>query len=103
MKVETGIAKGRKMTSSKSIRTDVTDAGAKWEDSPAVGVITSRSPGDLEASSAKIIEEFKEAAVRTQCSIGRQTGRCRVDWDGGSAVRGLSFQHEQRIRQRAGR
>jgi deglycase len=61
--VETGIAKGRKMTSYKSIKTDVINAGAKWEDSQVVadqGVITSRNPGDLEAFSAKIIEEVRE-------------------------------------------
>ena len=59
--IETGIAKGRKMTSYKSIKTDVANAGAKWEDSEVVvdqGVITSRNPGDLEAFSAKIIEEM---------------------------------------------
>ena len=61
--VETGIAKGRKMTSYKSIKTDVANAGAQWEDSAVVtdnGVITSRNPGDLEAFSAKIIEEVRE-------------------------------------------
>ena len=31
--IETGIAKGRRMTSFKSIKTDVANAGAKWEDS----------------------------------------------------------------------
>jgi protease I len=58
--IETGLAKGRKMTSYKSIKTDVKNAGAKWEDSEVVfdkGVITSRHPGDLNAFSAKIIEE----------------------------------------------
>jgi protease I len=61
--IETGIAKGRKMTSYKSIKTDVMNAGAKWEDSEVVvnnGVITSRNPGDLNAFSAKIIEEVRE-------------------------------------------
>jgi protease I len=61
--IETDIAKGRKMTSFKSIKTDVINAGGKWEDSEVVvdqGVITSRNPGDLKAFSAKIIEEVKE-------------------------------------------
>ena len=61
--IETGLAKGRKMTSYKSIKTDVINAGAKWEDASVVtdnGVITSRNPGDLEDFSAKIIEEVRE-------------------------------------------
>ena len=61
--VETGIARGRRMTSYKSIKTDVANAGAKWEDSEVVvdqGLITSRNPGDLKAFSAKIIEEVRE-------------------------------------------
>jgi protease I len=61
--IETGIAKGRRMTSYHSIKTDVINAGAKWEDSPVVtddGIVTSRNPGDLEDFSRKIIEEVRE-------------------------------------------
>jgi len=61
--IETGLANGRRMTSYKSIKTDVINAGAKWEDSSVVtdnGVITSRNPGDLEDFSKKIIEEVRE-------------------------------------------
>jgi len=61
--IESGIAKGKSMTSYHSIKTDVINAGAKWEDAAVVtdnGVITSRNPDDLDAFSAKIIEEVRE-------------------------------------------
>jgi protease I len=61
--IESGIAKGKSMTSYHSMKTDVINAGAKWEDSAVVtdaGVITSRNPDDLDAFSAKIIEEVCE-------------------------------------------
>jgi protease I len=61
--IEAGVIKGRKCTSYHSIKTDVINAGGNWRDETVVtdkGLITSRNPGDLEAFSAKIIEEVQE-------------------------------------------
>ena len=57
--IEAGAAKGRRVTSYGSIRTDVVNAGGNWLDEAVVtdqGIITSRSPADLEPFVAKIIE-----------------------------------------------
>ena len=61
--VETGIVKGRRVTSYNSMKTDVINAGGKWEDSQVVsdqGLVTSRNPSDLPAFCDKIIEEVLE-------------------------------------------
>jgi protease I len=55
------------LTSYKSIRKDIVNAGGKWVDREVVvdqGIITSRSPADLQAFVPKIIEEVEECGRR---------------------------------------
>lgn len=61
--IETGLLEGRKLTSYKSIRTDLENAGAHWVDMEVVtdnGLVTSRSPEDLPAFNKKMVEEIGE-------------------------------------------
>ncbi|WP_339762003.1 type 1 glutamine amidotransferase domain-containing protein [uncultured Sulfitobacter sp.] len=61
--IEAGLIEGRKATSYASIATDLKNAGAHFEDSEVVvdqAIITSRSPEDLDAFIAKIVEEVEE-------------------------------------------
>ncbi len=60
---EADVLKGRKITSYESIKTDMINAGASWEDKEVVvdqGLVTSRSPEDLPAFNAKLVEEVYE-------------------------------------------
>jgi len=57
------VVEGRKLTSVKNISLDLKNAGANWEDSEVVvdeGLVTSRTPKDLPAFNAKLVEEVKE-------------------------------------------
>ena len=61
--IETGLLKGRTMTSFYSIKTDLINAGVNWQDKEVVtdnGLVTSRSPKDLQAFNDKVIEEIGE-------------------------------------------
>jgi protease I len=61
--IETGMLSGRTMTSYPSVKTDLVNAGVNWEDKEVVvdhGLVTSRSPKDLEAFNKKLLEEIKE-------------------------------------------
>jgi protease I len=63
--VEADVVRGRRMTSWPSLQTDLRNAGAEWVDEEVVvdrngpGVlISSRKPGDLDAFTKAITEEF---------------------------------------------
>ena len=67
--ISAGVVKGRKMTSFKSIKDDLVNAGANWVDQEVVvdqGFVTSRNPNDLPAFNAKLIEEIKEGKHEMQ-------------------------------------
>lgn len=61
--IETGMLKGRKLTSYPSLQTDLKNAGAEWVDEQVVvdnGLVTSRKPDDLPAFNKRMIEEIAE-------------------------------------------
>jgi len=61
--IETGMLQGRNMTSFKSVRTDLENAGVLWQDKEVIvdhGLVTSRSPKDLDAFNRKMVEEIRE-------------------------------------------
>ena len=69
--IDTGIAKGRKVTSWPTVRQDLINAGALWEDREVVtdkGIVTSRKPADLPAFVAKIAEEINEGRHSRQAA-----------------------------------
>lgn len=76
MLVEADVVRGRELTSYSSIKTDLINAGAKWTDEEVVvdkGLVTSRSPADMDAFIDKMLEEFREGTHRlkrrTQASM----------------------------------
>lgn len=64
--IEAGMVKGKRMTSYKSIRTDIANAGADVVDKAVVidgNIITSRCPDDLPAFCDAIVEALAENTV----------------------------------------
>jgi protease I len=61
--IDAGVAAGRRLTSYRSLMTDLKNAGADWVNEEVVvdrGLVTSRGPDDLPAFNRKMLEEFAE-------------------------------------------
>jgi protease I len=61
--VEAGVVRGVTITAWPSLKTDLTNAGARWVDQEVVvdrGLVSSRKPDDIPAFNRKMIEEFAE-------------------------------------------
>lgn len=71
--VEAGVVNGRTITSFPSLRTDLRNAGANVVDEEVVvdqGLVSSRSPDDLPAFCAKLVEEFAEGRHEARQTAG---------------------------------
>jgi deglycase len=63
--IEAAVLDGRTITSYPSLKTDLRNAGATWVDEEVVvdhGLVSSRTPDDLPAFNAKVLEEIAEGA-----------------------------------------
>jgi len=70
--INAGVIDGRELTSYPSIKVDLINAGATWIDQDVVvdnGLITSRSPKDLEAFNKKLLEELREGVHQRTVTI----------------------------------
>jgi protease I len=65
--MEAGAARGRRMTSWPSLKTDLDNAGAQWVDQEVVvdkNIVTSRKPDDIPAFNREMINLFAQARGR---------------------------------------
>lgn len=62
--IEAGVARGRRIASWPSLKTDLRNAGAEWVDQQVVvdgNLVSSRKPDDIPAFNPKVIDLFRQA------------------------------------------
>jgi protease I len=67
--IEAGAARGRRIASWPSLKTDLRNAGAEWVDQDVVvdgNLVTSRKPDDIPAFNRGMVELFSRARERAQ-------------------------------------
>jgi protease I len=76
--IETGYVRGRTVTSWPSLRSDLINAGAAWEDRPVVTdelLVTSRAPGDLPQFNDAAIALFTPRSEKTKSAGEKRAGK----------------------------
>ncbi len=72
--IESGAARGHRMTSWPSLKTDIRNAGGEWVDEEVVvdrSLVTSRRPDDLPAFNREMIDALQPPAA-ARCARGRR-------------------------------
>jgi deglycase len=72
MLVESGVVRGKRVTSWPTLQADIRNAGGDWVDEEVVvdgNLVTSRKPGDIPAFNEKMLELF--AGARTGATASR--------------------------------
>lgn len=78
--VEADAVRGRILTSWPSLRTDLINAGAEWQDREVVadrGLVTSRRPADIPAFNLTMIEAFAAGAHESVTAAAQRERRSR--------------------------
>jgi protease I len=71
MIIEAGAARGRKIASWPSLKTDLKNAGADWQDKEVVvdgNVVSSRKPDDIPAFNREMLKLFGQASAKRQAA-----------------------------------
>ena len=72
--IEAGVVKGRRMTSWPSLKTDLQNAGATWENKEVVtdnNLVTSRMPSDIPVFNRQMIDLFATAKQNSSSASDR--------------------------------